>query len=169
MPAMRKQIENNFHTGDMVLGMHDALVSLTGLIAGMVGANSDRATIILTSVIASAVAALSMGASNYLAQGANNQSRRRAIASAVHTGAAYLITCVILIVPFMCISDVHNAMNMTFVMAVLIIFFSNLLIARRTKKSFWGHFIEMLAVCTGVSGAGYLIGEVAKYALGLNI
>ena len=66
IPFMTRK--NNFRSaGAIVLGMHDALVSLTGLIAGLAVAMADRYVIILTAVIASITASLSMGASNYLA------------------------------------------------------------------------------------------------------
>ena len=70
---MRK---NNFNSaGAIVLGMHDALVSLTGLIAGLAVAMADRYAIILTAIIASITASLSMAASNYLAVRANGNAR----------------------------------------------------------------------------------------------
>ena len=52
--------KNNFNAaGAIVLGMHDALVSLTGLIAGLAVAMADRYYIILTAIIASITASLS--------------------------------------------------------------------------------------------------------------
>ena len=64
----RMMRKNNFNSaGAIVLGMHDALVSLTGLIAGLAVAMADRYAIILTAIIASITASLSMAASNYLA------------------------------------------------------------------------------------------------------
>ncbi len=161
--------DKNLHTGDMVLGMHDALVSLTGLIAGMVAANGGRDVIVLTSVIASVVAGLSMAASNYLARGADNQSRRSAFISGLHTGGAYLVTCAILMTPFAFIENVRVAMFATFGVTVLVIGACNLVVARQTGRGFWPHFWEMLMVCGAVSVAGYIIGEIAKYALGITI
>lgn len=103
----------------IVLGMHDALVSLTGLIAGLTFAMSDRYTIILTGILASITAGLSMGASNYLAMRTNANSH--AIFAAMYTGGAYMITCVILIIPFVFCKynsrfnrDVHTGDNYNF-------------------------------------------------------
>ena len=61
------------YRGAMILGMHDAIVSLTGLIAGLGLAFSDRDVIILSCIISSITASLSMGAANYLAVKATNQ------------------------------------------------------------------------------------------------
>ena len=52
----------------VVLGMHDALVSLTGMIGGLTFALAERRLIVLTAIIASVAAGLSMAASNYLAE-----------------------------------------------------------------------------------------------------
>ena len=65
--------DNFYAAGAIVLGMHDALVSLTGLIAGLAIAMADRHSIILTAIIASVTASLSMGASNYLSVRANGE------------------------------------------------------------------------------------------------
>ncbi len=149
------------HIGDMVLGMHDALVSLTGLIAGLVGAGANRASIILTSIIASIAAGLSMGASNYLGRRADGDTCRGALTSGIHTGGAYIVTCVILLIPFMVGTRIMSALWATFAMAGFIIFAFNLCVAGTGGHPFWRRFVEMLLVCVGVSVAAYAIGEFA--------
>ncbi len=153
----------------MVLGMHDALVSLTGLIAGLVGAGATRDTIILTSIIASIVAGLSMAASNYLGNRANECAYRHALSSGFYTGGAYIITCVILLIPFMVGINISGAMWATFVIAGFVIFLFNLCIARHATRPFWWRFGEMLLVCVGVSIAAYAIGEFASQILNITI
>ena len=84
--------------GAIILGMHDAIVSLTGLIAGLFFAFTDSNIIIISCIISSITASLSMGAANYLAtKTINHESAMR---SAICTFAAYMITCVLLILPF---------------------------------------------------------------------
>lgn len=153
-------------TGDMVLGMHDALVSLTGLIAGLAFTLADKYTIIMSAIIASAAASLSMGASNYLAARARGDVRRCAVMSGITTSCAYVTTCVLLILPFFCAIGITSAVIATFIIAFAIIFLFNLYVARKTGRSFWGCFLEMLGICVGVSVAAFLIGEVAKYLIG---
>ena len=60
------------YTGALVLGMHDALVELSGIIAGLTFAIEDRRIIIMTGAIAAVAASLSMAAANYQAQRADN-------------------------------------------------------------------------------------------------
>ena len=115
---MRK---NNFNSaGAIVLGMHDALVSLTGLIAGLAVAMADRYAIILTAIIASITASLSMAASNYLAVRANGNTR--AIVAALYTGGAYMVTCAVLILPFFVFTNRTIEMTVMFAIAVAEIF-----------------------------------------------
>lgn len=151
----------------IVLGMHDALVSLTGMIGGLTFALADRRMIILSAVIASVAAGLSMAASCYLAEKTNENPH--ALRTGTMTGGAYLGTCAFLILPFFVVPNTHTALVMSFVMAVLIIFGCNWCIGH-TRGRRWGrHALEMLLICAGVSIVSFAIGEVAKYALGVMI
>ena len=107
----------NFFWGSIVLGMHDALVSTLGLIAGLVFANAGRYVIILTGIIACVAAALSMAASEYLAQKANGNIGD-ALPRGLATGATYISTAVLLLLPFVFIGNTFIAMGMMYVVAV---------------------------------------------------
>ncbi len=150
-----------------VLGMHDALVSLTGMIGGLTFALAERRLIILTAIIASVAAGLSMAASNYLAEKTNGNPH--AMRAGAITGAAYLGTCATLIFPFTLVRNTYTALTVSFAMAVVIIFGCNFCICRRHGRPFWRHAFEMLIICTGVSVVSFIIGEVAKHTLGVLI
>lgn len=155
------------YSGAIVLGMHDALVSLTGMIGGLTLALADRKLIILSAVIASVAAGLSMGASCYLAE--KTHENNCATRAGVTTGAAYIATCALLILPYMIIYNTYHAMIASFVMAVVIIFGCNWFICRKRGRGFWRHAFEMLAICIGVSIIAFAIGEFAQFSLGVNI
>ena len=70
-----KQKCNFKYTGAMVLGMHDALVELSGIIAGLTFAIETSRIIIMTGAIAAVAASLSMAAANYMAQRADGNRR----------------------------------------------------------------------------------------------
>lgn len=57
----------NRQRASVILGMHDAIVSLTGLIAGLFFASVETNIIVISCIISSISASLSMGAANYLA------------------------------------------------------------------------------------------------------
>ncbi len=162
---MRHQ-NNDFNPiGATVLGMHDALVSLTGLIAGIAFTIPHRRDIILTAIIASITAALSMAASNYLAARAGNVSC--ALRTGALTGAAYMITCIFLILPFCVTSNRGLALCATFAIAIIIIFAFNFIVGNIQRKSWWRNAIEMFLVCATISGAAFIIGRAAEYFLGI--
>lgn len=173
MQAMQNKNDFNY-TGAVVLGMHDAIVSLTGLIAGLAFAIPSRTTIVLTAIISSVVAALSMGAANYLALHTQNHAHRHrgrdnSFTAALYTGITYMLTCALLVLPIMFIRARLYALLTTFAVAVAIIFVFNLVICKIQHRSFLHGFSEMLAICGSVSIVAYLIGLAATYFLGIGI
>ena len=147
------------YRGSIILGMHDAIVSLTGLIAGLAMVFSDSTVIILSCIISSITASLSMGAANYLAVKATN--REHAIYAALYTACAYMATCVLLIFPFFVFNRRTVALLSVAVIAIFIIYMFNR--AFYSRGQFSRHFYEMLSICMGVSIIAFVIGEVAKY------
>lgn len=151
----------------IVLGMHDAIVSLGGLVAGLTFASVNRKIIILSTVIASVSAGLSMGASCYLAEKTNDNNY--AIYAGVTTCIAYIGTCILLIAPFFAIRNAKAAFALSVIIVVTIILVCNLLIRHTDNRSWKYHFLEMLIICTAVSIISFLIGEFAQRTLGIII
>ena len=147
----------------IILGMHDAIVSLTGLIAGLFFAFADANIIIVSCIISSITAALSMGAANYLATKSKNSEN--ALQSAFYTGGAYMITCALLILPFFVFDEGETTLGATVFMAVLIIFVFNRCCYR--GRAFYRRFFEMLSICTVVSVVAFFIGEIASKVFGV--
>ena len=147
----------------IILGMHDAIVSLLGLIAGLYFAFTDTKIIIISCIIASITAALSMSAANYLATRADNHNY--ALWAGFCTCAAYLATTAALILPFLVFQHQTIAIVSVFLIAILIIYLFNLLFYR--SSSFYRHFFEMLIICTIVSAVAFTIGELAHYWFGI--
>ena len=146
------------YRASIILGMHDAIVSLTGLIAGLFFAFTNTNIIVISCVISSISASLSMGAANYLAVKSSN--RELAIQSAFSTMFAYMITCVILISPFFVFDNRYLLFTSVVALAVFIILGFNLYFYR--GRGFYKHFTEMLLICTVVSVISFFIGELAN-------
>ena len=146
----------------IILGMHDAIVSLLGLIAGLYFAFTDTKIIIISCIIASITAALSMSAANYLATRAENNNR--ALWAGFCTGAAYLATCAALILPFIIFYHQTVALVSVFLIAILVIYLFNSVFYH--GREFYRHFAEMLIICTVISVIAFLIGEVASRVFG---
>lgn len=153
----------NRQRASIILGMHDAIVSLAGLIAGLYFASVETNIIVISCIISSITASLSMGAANYLAVRTTN--RGAAFMAAIYTFFAYMMTCVLLILPFFIFANRGMAVLSVFAMAVLIILGFNLVFYWGHR--FWRRFGEMLAICATVSIAAFLIGEAASRLFGI--
>ncbi len=157
--SYKSQFNNNI--GAFALGMHDAIVSLTGLIAGLAFTSISRIEIILTCIISSVTASLSMGASNYLAH--RVEYNIHAARTAICTGTAYFTTCLLLILPFILITNRFLATISTYIVVIIIITIFNSIGAKIQRTKFFPRFIEMLTVCTLISIIAFFIGHYAQY------
>ena len=147
----------------IVLGMHDALVSLTGMIGGLTFAQAERRMIVLSAIIASVAAGMSMAASNYLAE--KTDDNPHALRAGMVTGMAYLGTCAFLILPFFVVVNTYTALTISFMIVLIIIFGCNWCIGHVKQRQWWRHALEMLVICVCVSIVSFIIGELAQYIL----
>jgi VIT1/CCC1 family predicted Fe2+/Mn2+ transporter len=151
------------YAGSVVLGLNDALVELTGALAGFTLALGETKLISLAGLVTGISAAFSMGASEYLSCKADGDSR--AVKSALYTGSAYLITVIILILPFLLGPDKFTALGITLTLAVLIIFFFNYYLSTARDLNFIRRFGEMALISLGVAALSFCVGWVLKNLL----
>lgn len=161
--------ERLHYVGAMVLGLNDALVELTGTIAGLTFALQNTRLVALSAIITGAAATLSMAASNYLAERANGNSE--AIKSSVYTGVAYLVTVVIMVLPYLLLPNELYlvAFIIMIVLDVTIIFLFNYYVSVAQSTPFFKRFAEMALISLGVAAISFVIGVIAKALLGVDI
>ena len=157
------------YVGAIVLGLNDALVELTGTIAGLSFAMMNTRVVALSGIITGVSATLSMSASNYLAERANNNPK--AFKSSLYTGVAYLITVVFLILPYLIFpNDMwHGALISMLCTVIFIIFFFNYYIAVAKDLPFLRRFTEMAVISLSVAGISFVIGILVKNFLGIDL
>ncbi|HOH54905.1 MAG TPA: VIT1/CCC1 transporter family protein, partial [Paludibacteraceae bacterium] len=155
------------YVGSIVLGLNDALVELTGALAGFTLALGNTRIISLAGLVTGISAALSMAASDYLSTKAEGDSR--AAKSAVYTGISYFLTVILLILPFLLMPSKFGALVVTLSIAVLIIFCFNYYISVAKNLSFKPRFIEMTTISLGVAAFSFFIGYVLNQLLGVNV
>ncbi len=157
------------YVGAMVLGLNDALVELTGTIAGLTFALANNRLVALAGIITGISATLSMAASNYLAERADGNPN--AFKSCVYTGIAYSITVVCLVLPYIVFpSDMYLSALITMLCIVIaIIFFFNYYISVAKSLPFWRRFGEMACISLGVALISFCIGLAAKSLLGVDV
>ncbi len=156
------------YVGSMVLGLSDALVELTGALAGLTLALQNTKLIALTGSITGIAAALSMGASEYLSTKAEETTKSPLLASA-YTGGAYIITVLILILPYLILENYYLCLFCTMIAAVLIIALFNYYISIAKDFPFWRRFLEMAGLSLGVAAFSFFIGFLIRALLGVEI
>lgn len=156
------------YVGSIVLGLNDALVELTGVLAGLTLALQNTKLIALTGSITGIAAALSMAASEYLStktEGAGQSPLK----AALYTGAAYVLTVVLLIMPYLFLTDFYLALGCTLAMGVLIIALFNYYISVAKDQPFMKRFAEMAGLSLCIAGLSFLIGLVLRKVMGVDV
>lgn len=133
----------------VVLGMNDALVELTGALAGFTLALQDTGQIALMGGITGIAAAMSMAASEYLSVKAE-QGTHVAVKAAVYTGVSYIITVILLVLPFFILSGALTALAVTITVAVSTIAVFNFYYSVVKGDKFKKRFVEMLFISFAV-------------------
>ena len=155
------------YIGSIVLGLNDALVELTGSLAGFTLALGGTKVISLAGLVTGISAALSMAASDYLSSKAEGDARAKK--SAVYTGISYIITVILLILPFLLMTSKYGALAITLVTAVFIIFCFNYYISVAKDLNFRQRFFEMTFISFGIAAFSFIIGYVLKLILGVDL
>ena len=153
----------------MVLGLNDALVELSGTLAGLTLAMRNTRMIALSGLITGIAATLSMASSEFLS--AKSEGRGDAFKSCVYTGVAYLITVALLILPYLLFDPGHYlyALGSMLAVVVLIILGFNYYIAVAKGLSFKRRFAEMAGISLGVAALSFVIGLLVKSVLGVDV
>ena len=157
------------YVGSMVLGMNDALVELTGSLAGFTFAMQNTRLIALSGLIMGISATFSMASSEFLA--AKSEGRNDAFKSCAYTGVAYLITVALLILPYLIFGN-ENYMTALFVMlgiVILIIAGFTYYISVAKSEKFKPKFLEMALISIGVAVISFFVGILAKKFLGVDL
>ena len=156
------------YVGSMVLGLNDALVELSGTLAGLTFAFANTSLISLSGLITGIAASLSMAASEYLSQRSEGEGEK-AVKSSIYTGTAYIITVILLILPYLLIEHFMIALGATLSIGIAIIFFFNYYISIAKDLNFKARFSEMAIISLGVSAITFLIGVLVRQFIGIDI
>lgn len=157
------------YVGSVVLGLNDALVELTGALAGFTLALRETRLIAMIGLITGLAAAMSMAASEYLSTKADKNNHHKAPAkAAVYTGVAYVLTVLLLIVPFLVLSSAIAAMGVTLAMVLLVILAFSFYTAVAQDLPFVSRFLEMAGLSLGVATVSFGIGYLLRAVLGVE-
>ncbi|MBN1119464.1 MAG: VIT1/CCC1 transporter family protein [Anaerolineae bacterium] len=156
------------YAGSVVLGLNDALVELTGALAGLTFAFQNTRLIALTGLITGISASLSMAASEYLSTRADDPESN-AFRSALYTGIAYVVTVAILVLPYLLLDHYILCLVWTLANALIVIAVFNYYLSVAKDLKFGKRFLEMALISLGVAAFSFGIGVVIRQVFGIDV
>ncbi|HEY8392817.1 MAG TPA: VIT1/CCC1 transporter family protein [Capillibacterium sp.] len=157
------------YVSSIVLGLNDALVELTGTLAGLTFALQNTRLTALSGLITGIAASFSMGASEYLSTKTEGENRKLAFKSALYTWWAYVFTVIALILPYLLTANYFLSLALTLAIGVLIILAFNFYIAVAKDCPFWSRFLEMTVLSVAVASLSFIIGYLLRVFLGVDV
>ena len=157
------------YVGSMVLGLNDALVELTGSLAGFAFALQNTRLIALSGLIVGISATFSMASSEFLA--ARSEGRTDALKSCSYTGIAYLLTVIALIAPYLIFPSGQYIPALLCMLGVVIAIIAGFTYYTSVAQDrpFKNRFLEMALISVGVAVVSFIVGILAKTFLGVDI
>ncbi|MDD1669191.1 MAG: VIT1/CCC1 transporter family protein [Methanomicrobiales archaeon] len=156
------------YTGSIVLGLNDALVELTGTLAGLTLALQNTRVIAMAGLITGIAAALSMGSAEYLSTKSEGEGRNP-VQAATYTLVAYIVTVIFLVAPYLVFSSFYLALAATILNAIIVIIVFTFYTAVTRDLDFRGRFLEMASISLGVAALSFLMGILVRIFLGVDL
>ncbi len=153
------------YIGSMVLGLNDALVELTGALAGLTFALGKTRLIAIAGLVTGIAASLSMMSSEYLSK--KEEKHHNPFKASVYTGVAYILAVLLLVIPYFLFSKTFVALLVTVVVALLIILFFTFFTSVVNDEPFFRKYSEMALISLGVAVISFVVGLLLHNWLGV--
>jgi VIT1/CCC1 family predicted Fe2+/Mn2+ transporter len=163
------------YVSSMVLGLNDALVELSGALAGLTFALQNAQLIATTGLITGIAASLSMASSEYLStqteedKNKGTHSRKSPIKAAAYTGLIYIITVVFLILPYMLLNNLYLSLAAMLATVVAIIFVFTFYISVVNETPFLKGFFKTAGISLGIAAISFGIGLAVRALWGIQV
>ena len=157
------------YLGSIVLGLNDALVELTGVLAGLTLGIQSSPMIAAVGIITGISAAFSMAGSEYLSTKTENTEKVKPVTSAIYTGIAYIGTVIALILPYLIVKNAFLALALTIAIAITIIYIFNFYVSIAKGTPFRRRFMEMVTISLGVATISFFIGLIVNRVFHINV
>ncbi|MFA5116105.1 MAG: VIT1/CCC1 transporter family protein [Candidatus Omnitrophota bacterium] len=156
------------YVGSIVLGLNDALVELTGALAGLTFALGSARLVATAGAITGIAASLSMAASEYLSTKSEGGSKSP-LKAAIYTGITYTLTVTALILPYLLFDHLLISLGSMLLNAVAIIFMFTFYISVVKGLNFYKRFLEMVSISLGVAALSFVIGLGVRILLKIDV
>lgn len=157
------------YVGSMVLGLNDALVELTGTLAGLSLALQNTKLIALSGLVTGISATLSMMSSEYLSS--RSEGAEHPFKAATYTGIMYIAAVILLVLPYLLFDSQHYlwALATMLIIVLLIILVFTYYVSVAQDLPFKKRFLEMATISISVAAIAFVIGIIVKKVLGIDV
>ena len=156
------------YVSSVILGLNDALVELTATVAGFTLALQNTKLIGMLGLITGIAAAMSMGASEYLAT-KHDKEDKDPVKAALYTGISYIGVVVVLVLPYFLFTNIFVSLILTILLAVLTIFIFTFYVAVAQGHDFKGKFVEMAVLSVTIATITFFIGMAVRNIFGISV
>jgi len=155
------------YVGSMVLGLNDALVEITGALAGLSFALQNTRLVGVAGLITGLAASMSMASSDYLAR--KSEGHENPLTSAFYTGMAYVVVVLLLVTPFFLFNVYIIALPLTLTVGVVVVLVFTFYVSVVKERNFRRLALEMVSISLGIALISFLIGYVVRLFLGVDV
>jgi VIT1/CCC1 family predicted Fe2+/Mn2+ transporter len=155
------------YVGSVVLGLNDALVELTGVLAGLTLALQEIQLVAVAGLVTGIAASLSMAASEYLST--KSEGDKDPIKASIYTGIAYFLTVLFLIFPYLMFKNPYFCLGIALCNAIIVIFVFTFYVSVAQEVPLLKRFAEMAAISLGVAALSFGIGFLIRQFFGIDI
>ena len=156
------------YASSIVLGLNDALVELTAALAGFTLALQNCRLIGVVGLITGIAASMSMAASEYLST-KHEESDKDPLKASIYTGIAYIITVLLLVLPFFLLESIFLSLTCSVLTALSIILVFTFYISVAKDLDFRKKFLEMAGLSLSIAIATFFIGFVVRKLFGVEV
>lgn len=152
---------------NIVLGLNDGLIELTGALVGFSLALQQTPLVALSGIITGVSAALSMSASAYMQ--AQYEEGRNAKKAALYTGISYIVVVCILVAPFLSAQRIALALLCMLGLALVIILAISCYTTVLFERPFRRQFSQMFFFSIGIATVAFGVGLLARLFIGVSL
>jgi len=112
-----------------------------------------------------------MAASGYLQsrEEADQNEEKNPLIAAFYTGIAYIVTVILLVLPYFLIENIYVALIVMLTVAILIVLSYTFYITTAKDQPFWRRFLEMAIISLTVAVISFGVGSLLRYIFGVEI
>jgi len=156
------------YVSSVALGLSDALVELTGALAGFTLALQNSRLVGMVGLITGIAASLSMASSEYLST-KHEETDKKPFKASVYTGITYIGTVLLLIFPYFVFKNVFICLGFTIINALLLMFIFTFYVSIAKDLCFKKRFLEMSALSLSVAAVSFFIGLAVRKIFNVDI